>query len=109
MKETGRNGLQSVVVKRLEKEFPGCIVLFNDPQTRPGIPDLVMFYQDRYFMLETKRSTNAKRQPNQDYYIGVFDDWGFARFVSPENLEGVIDEIQQSLRPGGSTRVSGGV
>ena len=54
--------------------FPGAIVLKNDPNYIQGIPDLTVFYQDKWATLEVKKSENASHQPNQDYYVGLMNE-----------------------------------
>jgi len=46
-------------------------------------------------MFETKKFTKASKRPNQQYYIDLFDDWSYARFVQPENMEEVLNELEQ--------------
>lgn len=84
--------------KRLELLFPGCLYLKLDPTTIQGIPDRLVIWQDRWAALELKRSRRAKRQPNQEYYVNLMDEWSFAAFVCPENVEEVLDALQQSFR-----------
>jgi hypothetical protein len=79
--------------------FPGCIVLKNDPNYLQGIPDLVIFWHDRWAMLEVKKSANASHQPNQDYYVDLTNRMSFARFIYPENKGEVLNELQQSFGP----------
>jgi len=79
--------------------FPGCIVLKNDPNYLQGIPDLTIFWGDRWATLEVKKSEKASHQPNQDYYVRVMNDMSFSRFIYPENKEEVLHELQQSFRP----------
>ncbi len=55
---------QRRVIRRLEKEFPGCIVLKNDPDYRQGIPDLTVLFAGRWAWLEVKVSEDAPLQPN---------------------------------------------
>lgn len=98
MRETGRDGFQSQMVKRLEQEFPGCIVLKNDPWWIQGIPDLLLLWGDKWAALETKAATRSRRRPNQPYYVDVMDEMSYARFVSPDNVEEVLDEIHRSFR-----------
>lgn len=98
MRETGRNGFQSQLIKRLEREFPGCIVLKNDPWWIQGIPDLLLLWGPYWAALETKGSEKAPRQPNQPHYVGLMGRMSYANFVSPDNVEEVIDEIHRSFR-----------
>lgn len=79
---------------RLRAEFPDCVILFNDSSYIQGIPDILVLYKNRWAMLEAKRSTDAAKQPNQDYYVDMFDAMSYAAFVRPENLEGVISDLQ---------------
>ena len=88
---------QSRLVKRLKSEFPGCIVLKNDANYIQGIPDLVILHKDTWAGLEVKVSADAKHQPNQDYYISKMDQMSYASFVSPENEEQVIGELQRTF------------
>lgn len=92
------NKFQADLIKELKEEFPGCIVLKNDPNYIQGIPDLLILYRDRWAALECKRKGDAHHQPNQDYYISKMDSMSFAKFVYPENKEEILDELQRSLR-----------
>lgn len=89
-----QSDLQDHILKRL----PDAVILKNDPTFVQGIPDLVIFYGGRYAMLECKRSSKAKHQPNQDYYINLFNDWSYASFIYPENEEEVLNGMEQALR-----------
>ncbi len=86
------SGFQDRLIKTIEALFPGCMV-FKMDQIQ-GIPDLLVLYRDKWASLECKRSAGAKRQPNQEYYVGKMDEMSFSRFVSPENKEEVLDELQ---------------
>jgi hypothetical protein len=97
MRETGRNGFQYQMRKRLEREFPGCIVLKNDPSWIGGIPDLLMVWGPHWAALETKAEPKSKRQPNQPFYVDKMDRMSYASFVSQDNVEEVIDEIHRSF------------
>ena len=88
---------QSSLIKELKDRFPGCIVMKNDADYIQGIPDLTILYNDKWAMLECKRSNSASKRPNQEYYVTKADDMSFARFISPENREAVLDELQQAL------------
>ena len=89
---------QADLIKELKEEFPGCIILKNDPNYIQGIPDLLILYRYRWAALECKKKENASHQPNQDYYISKMDSMSFARFIYPENKEEILNELQRSLR-----------
>ena len=96
---------QAELVKELKYMLPGCIVLKNDSGYLQGIPDLLVLYKTSWAALEVKRSLHAPRQPNQEYYIEELDDMSFASFICPENKLEVLDELQQALSVGRSTRI----
>jgi len=88
---------QSRVIKKLEKLFPGCVVHKNDPTYTQGIPDLVIYYGDRWAMLEVKVNPDADEQPNQRYYVERLNDMSFAAFIHPGNEQEVLDGLQYAL------------
>jgi len=87
------SGFQDRLIDKIENLFPGCMV-FKMDQIQ-GIPDLLVLYKNKWASLECKRSARAKRQPNQKYYVGKMNEMSFSRFVSPENKEEVLNELQQ--------------
>ena len=92
------NRFQSKLIEDLESRFPGCIILKNDSSYRQGIPDLTIFYQDKWATLEVKKNKNAVHQPNQDYYVDQMNKMSFSRFIYPENKEEVLHELQQAFK-----------
>ncbi len=88
------NRYQAKVKKRIEREFPGCVVIINDPSYIQGIPDLLVLYKNTWAMLEVKRSINEEMQPNQIYYIHFFGSMSFAAVIYPENEDEVLNELQ---------------
>ena len=100
------SGFQAKLIRELKDRFPGCVVLKNDANYIQGIPDLTVFYKNRWAMLECKRSESESHQPNQDYYVGRMDEMSFARFVYPENKEEVLHELERSFKTARSARVS---
>lgn len=97
---------QAGLIKEIKTLYPGCIVLKNDPNYIQGFPDLTVLYNDKWALLETKRESDASHRPNQDYYIELGNKMSFARFISPENKEEVLNELQQAFEPGRKTRIS---
>lgn len=94
------------VTRRLEKEFPGCLVIPNDPEFIQGIPDLLILFRDTWFMLEVKLAENSPNQPNQEYYVNLFNDMSFAMFIYPEIEDEVFDALQHTFCDSRSTRFS---
>ncbi len=87
------SGFQDRLIATIKELFPGCLV-FKMDQIQ-GIPDLLVLYRDKWASLECKRSAEAKRRPNQKYYVGKMNEMSFSRFVSPENKEEVLNELRQ--------------
>lgn len=96
---------QARLIRVLERRFPGCVILKNDPTYLQGIPDLVIFYGNRWAMLEVKASANAPIQPNQDYYVRLLDEMSFAAFIDPSNEEEVLCGLEQAFAFGGPARL----
>lgn len=88
---------QAKLIKALKTRFEGCMVLKLDPNYIQGIPDLLILYGKRWAALECKKTMNAPHRPNQDYYVQRMNDMSFARFIFPENVEEVLDELQQTF------------
>jgi len=97
---------QRGLIKRIEDRFPGCIVEVNDPSRRQGIPDLVIYFGDKWAMLEVKASADAPARPNQPYYVERLNEMSFAAFIYPENEEEVLNELQLAFSSKRKTLVS---
>ena len=92
------SAFQANLIKELKQMFPGCIVTKNDADYIQGIPDLTILYNDKWASLECKKSASAKKQPNQEYYVGRMNEMSFSRFICPENKEEVLHELQQTFQ-----------
>lgn len=97
---------QSKLIKELKKIFPGCIVTKNDPGHIQGIPDLTIFYKNKWATLECKKSADAPIRPNQKYYVDKMNKMSFSRFIYPENKEEVLHDLQRSFKTCGNARLS---
>ena len=84
---------QADLKKELKKMFPGCIVTKLDSSDIQGIPDLLVLNKDRWATLENKRSKNAAKQPNQEYYVNKMNEMSFSRFIFPENKDEVLNDL----------------
>lgn len=89
---------QRELIKRIKNMFPGCIVLKNNPDHIQGISDLTILYGPKWAFLEVKISKTAVHQPNQDYYIGLAQEYAFGSFIYPENEEEVLHGLQQAFQ-----------
>jgi hypothetical protein len=89
------NKFQAKLIKELKSLFPGCIVMKNDSSYIQGIPDLLVLYKTMWASLECKKSAGASKRPNQEYYVGLMDKMSFARFISPENKDEVLNELKK--------------
>ena len=100
------NKYQAKLIKKLEKMFPGCIIMKTNEQHRQGLPDLLILWRSCWAALEVKASILAPSQPNQTHYIEMLDDMSFAAFIHPENEEEVLSALQQAFKPPRRTRIS---
>lgn len=88
---------QKELMDEIRDKYPGCVILKNDSSYIQGIPDWTILYKDKWAVLECKREKNAKKQPNQPYYVEQLDNMSFSRFVYPENKEEVLRDLQQAF------------
>ena len=89
---------QAKLIKELKNMFEGCIVMKNDSSYIQGIPDLLVLHKDKWASLECKKNASAKKQPNQEYYVGLMNKMSFSRFISPENKEEVLNELRKTFK-----------
>ena len=90
---------QANLIQELKVLFPGCMVMKLDSGYIQGIPDLLVLFKNKWATLECKKISAAKRQPNQEYYVGHMDEMSFSRFICPENKEEVLHALQCTFRP----------
>ena len=89
---------QANIVKEIKAIFKDCIVLKLDPSHTQGIPDLLILWKDKWAAIECKRSSKAKVQPNQKYYVDKMNEMSFSRFIFPENKEEVLNELREAFK-----------
>ena len=90
------SGFQDRLRDELRERFPGCMIFKMDQQQ--GVPDLLVLYKNMWASLECKKSANASKQPNQEYYVGRMNEMSFSRFIYPENKEEVLNELCQAFK-----------
>lgn len=82
---------RSQLEETIRKILPDCFIMRNDAKNIQGIPDIIVMYGPWWAMLEIKVSEDAPVQPNQPYYIDLFDRMGgFSAFIWPENETDVL-------------------
>jgi hypothetical protein len=89
---------QPKLIKKLERMFPGCVILKNDARYLQGIPDLVIFHGARYAFLEVKAKADYVPEPNQPYYVELLDSMSFAAFIYPENEREVLGALRAAFQ-----------
>jgi len=95
---------QAKLIKKLEKMFPGCMVLKTD-LIRQGFPDLLIIWKKYWASLEIKASASSDLQPNQSHYIKELNKMSFATYIYPEIEEEVLSALQQAFKPPRRARV----
>lgn len=85
------SGFQDRLRDEIKDMFPGCYI-FKMDQIQ-GIPDMLILYGNKWAFLENKKNVDAPHRPNQDYYVCLFDNMGFASFIYPENKDEVLEEL----------------
>ena len=89
---------QKELMDEIRSEYPGCVILKNDSGYIQGFPDWTILYEDKWAVLECKREANAKKQPNQEYYVDKLNGMSFSRIVYPENKEEVLRELREAFK-----------
>lgn len=89
---------QAKLIKELKEKFPDCIIMKNDSSYIQGIPDITILNGSKWATLECKKSKSSSKRSNQEYYVEKMNNMSFSRFVSPENKEEVLDELQRTFR-----------
>ena len=90
---------QKDLMDEIRETYPGCIIMKNDSGYIQGIPDWTILYKDKWAALDAKRDKNAKKQPNQPYYVEQLNNMSFSRFIYPENKDEVLAELRKVFEP----------
>lgn len=88
---------QAGLITRIKTLLPGCLITKNDANYVQGLPDLTVFYKNRWAFLEVKASEKSKERPNQRHYIEHWSRYSFTAFVFPENEAEVLMRLEQYL------------
>jgi hypothetical protein len=86
---------QKELMDEIKELYPGCVVLKNDSSYIQGFPDWTIFYKNKWACLECKQSKNARKRPNQDYYVDKLNHMSYSNFVYPENKEEVLNDLHK--------------
>ena len=88
---------QKKLIDEIKVRFPDSIVLKNDSSYVQGIPDLTVFWKDKWATLECKVNKDSSHRPNQEFYVDRMNSMSFSSFIYPENKEEVLDEMERSF------------
>lgn len=86
---------QKEFLDKVRDRYPGCVILKNDSSYIQGFPDWTILYRDKWAVLEMKKEKNAKKQPNQEFYVNKLDGMSFSRFTYPENASEVMERLDE--------------
>ncbi len=89
---------QALLIKELRIKFPGCVILKNDSDYMPGVPDLLILHKNKWAMLEVKADEDSPNQPNQEYYVFELDRMSYASFIYPANHDAVLVDLKDHFR-----------
>lgn len=103
---TQESTFKQQLIRQIQMNFPGAIVLKADANYLQGIPDHIVLWKEKWAAFEAKRSLNSPHQKNQDYYVKLLNTMSLSAFVYPENQEWFLDELQQSFRYSRTTRLA---
>lgn len=92
------SSFQSKLIKTIKSRWPDSVVIKTDANYIQGFPDLLILHGDTWVSLECKKSKKSSHRPNQDYYVDKLNNMSYAAFVSPENEEDVLNDIQQTFQ-----------
>ena len=93
---------QKSLIDKLKTKYPGCMVLKNDPNYIQGLPDLTIFYKDKWATLEVKRSEedylkSLSKNKNQKFYVDKMNEMSFSSYIYPENEKEVLNDLERSF------------
>jgi|SRR5690349_17389397 len=84
-----------------------CMVVRLDSALLQGVPDMGVLFEGGFWAaLEAKTSMNARRQPNQHWYVEQLNRLCFAAFICPENEEAVLNDLHQEYETHWAARLS---
>lgn len=104
-RETGKAGFKAKLVKELKRRFPGCHIISGNANEQQGVPDLLILYKDMWAVLEVKAAWNSVLQPNQPYWVDLFNTMSFGAFIYPENEEEILNELELTFEPRRAARL----
>lgn len=97
MRDKLESKFQAELILDLTSMFDGCLIITGVADNMQGFPDLLILWKDQWAALEVKRSRNAERRPNQNWYVETLYDMSYAAFIYPENKDQILDELQQAF------------
>lgn len=90
---------QKKLINDIKKRYPEAVVLkmSQNGTGQQGFPDLLILFRRTWAALEVKRSKTAHKQPNQERRVDKLNHMSFARFIYPENMTEVLNELERAF------------
>lgn len=88
---------QPKLIKKLRVLFDGIMIMKLDSGYMQGIPDLLLLWGPHWAILEVKADKDSPFQPNQEYYLELFNEMSFSACIYPENEGEVLDALQSAF------------
>lgn len=83
-------------IQEIQERFSHLDLDFIEPKIHNrSLPDVVILGPIKWAVLEFKRNQYESKRPNQEFHISRLNEKGYATFVYPENLEGVLGDLEE--------------
>jgi hypothetical protein len=92
------SAFQRRLIREIQNEYPGAVILKNDPNYLQGFPDWLVLYRTCWAALEAKDSVLYRYQANQEYYVDLTNEMSYGSFFYPENKDEVLRELQRAFQ-----------
>lgn len=80
--------------KHMRKNHDLVVRYFEIKTGHRSAPDTLVLCGKSWGLLEFKESKDADHRPNQDYWVGFYNEMGYSSFVYPENAKEVWDGLE---------------
>lgn len=86
-------------LKERMRELGHPVKVIENKASHRSAPDTIVLGRWGWAVLEFKKGSGAAQQPNQAYWVEDYDKLSYGAFVSPENAEEILDELEDIFAP----------